>query len=313
VYYHLNSVLIKVVCHGVLNMNNSPLKSRLGIVETNKKTISNDFTKEGRIALGYVLQQLEEKGLITRYEDITLEIKRVGRFTNSDIEKIDRNEYPTYLIGMIVKLEWHQVFYLCERIYAKFLKEMEYYGGTVATLEDARQAFTDEINLIMEEENLAYHFVNGLFSRRGRAQTQKALERVGTILSDPRLENVRKIYNKAKSAFDKRPEADVENCVKDAVCALELCLEILAPKPVGKDFSATIKRLQGNSLNQIPPPIGESMIKIYGYRGSGANVAHGSNDGNKVTILEAELVLSMVATYITYLVDLMPLEDDIPF
>jgi hypothetical protein len=294
-------------------MSNTPLKSRLGIVEASRKTISNDFPKKGRIALGYVLQQLDEKALITSTEDIILEIKRVGRFINSDLDSIGHDEYPTYLISLIVKLEWHQVFYFCERVCAKYLKGMEYLDETVITFEEARQAFTDELNQIMEEENLAYYFENGLFYRRGRAQTQKALERVGTVLSDPQLESVRKLFNKAKSSFDKRPEVDAENCVKDAVCALEACLEILSSKPAGKDFPEAIKRLQGNGPKQIPAPIGESMIKLYGYRGSGANVAHGSTKGTKVTILEAELVLSIVATYITYLVDLMPLEDEIPF
>ena len=294
-------------------MSNRPLKSRLGVVEATRKAISSDFPEKGRIALGYVFQQLMEKGLLTDYGDLLLEIKRVGRFTPSDLDRVDDNEFPTYLISLLVRLEWHQTFYYCERIYAKFLKGMEYYNQAAATLDDAQKTFTDEINLIMEEENLAYHFENGLFYRRGRAQTQKALERVGTVLCDPRLESVRKQFNKAKSFFDKRPEADVENCVKDAVCAMELCLEILSSKPAGKDFSGTIKRLQGNELKQIPTPIGESMIKLHSYRGSGAKVSHGSIDGNKVTILEAELVLSMVATYITYLVDLMPLEDDVPF
>jgi hypothetical protein len=294
-------------------MSNKPLKSRLGIVEPNMKPISSDFPKKGRIALGYALEQLERKGLIASAGDIILEIKRVGRFTTPDIESIERDEYTTYLISLIMKLEWYQVYYFCERIYANFLKEMEYFDGTVATIDDAQWAFTNEINQIMEEENLAYYFENGLFYRRGRAQTQKALERVGTVLGDPRLEKVRKLFNKAKASFDKRPEADVENCVKDAVCALELCLEILLSKPVGKDFSGALKRLQGNGSKQIPVPIGESMIKLHSYRGSGVNIAHGTTEGNKVTIIEAELVLSMVATYITYLVDLMPLDDDIPF
>ena len=294
-------------------MSNSPLKSRLGISEPSKKAISNDFPINGRIALGYALQQLIESGLITSDEGISFEIKRVGRFTNQDLQGLLNDRYPNYLISTIAKLEWQQVFYFCERVYAKFLKGMEYYDGKVATIDDARQAYTDEINLIMEEENLAYHFENGLFYRRGRAQTQKALERIGTVLSDPRLESVRKLFNKAKSSFDKRPDADVENCIKDAFCAMELCIEILSPKSTGKDFSAKVKHLQGKGTTQIPAPIGESMIKLFSYRGSGTNVSHGSIEGNKVTILEAELVLSMVATYITYLVDLLPLEDDVPF
>ena len=142
---------------------------------------------------------------------------------------------------------------------------------------------------------------------------KKVLDRVGTVLSDLRFDRVRKLFNKARSAFDKRPESDVENCVKDAVCSLEVCLEILTSKPAGKDFPGAVRQLEGNGAKQIPSPLGESMIKLHSYRGSGTNVAHGSLEGNKVTMLEAEFVLSLVASYITYLVDLMPLEDDVPF
>ena len=294
-------------------MSTNPLKNRLGFSDNKTKLISGDFPITGRVALGYAIKQLINKGQVTSEDDVVLELKRVGRFTKPALDGAARDEYRSYITSLLVKLEWYQVFYFCERLYAKYLKEMEYFDGTVSTLEDAQNALSEEINLILEEENLAFQFEQGLFFRRGRAQTQQAIERVGTVLSAPMLDSVRKLYNKAKSSFDKRPDPDVENCVKDAVCALEVCLEILTGKKTGNDFAETIRRIEGNGSKQIPPPIGNSIIKIHSYRGSGTNVAHGTNSGNKVTILEAELILSLIATYITYLVDLLPLEDEIPF
>ena len=56
------------------------------------------------------------------------------------------------------------------------------------------------------------------------------------------------------------------------------------------------------------------MIKLHGYRGSGRGVAHAALEGNRVSEIDAELVLSLTAAYITYLVDLFPdSEDEIPF
>ena len=56
------------------------------------------------------------------------------------------------------------------------------------------------------------------------------------------------------------------------------------------------------------------IIKLHAYRGSGQGVAHAALAGTKVSELEAELVLSLVASYITYLTDLLlrP-EDENPF
>jgi hypothetical protein len=165
----------------------------------------------------------------------------------------------------------------------------------------------------MEEENLVFHLSDGQFHRRGRAQTQKVFERVGAVLANPKLEKVKNHYNKARKFFDARPTPDLENCVKEALCALEACIEILTAKNASKEFEKTIRQLQGNRPNQIPSPIGEGMIKLHSYRGSGQGVAHASLQGNRVALVDTELVLSLVASYITYLVDLFPSVEDIPF
>jgi hypothetical protein len=293
-------------------MGSESLRHRLGVKTTSGKLVYNDFPTNARIALDYMLDGMNQKGYITGLGDLELELKRIGRFITNDFERVKGTATIFRPFDLLYELEWHQVFEFCERIYARFLKDVELYDRWIY-LDEVRQFFSEEINLILDEENLAYHFENGVFVRRGRAQTQKTLERVGTVLSDPKLDKVRKLFNKARGEFDRRPEPDTENCVKDAICALEVCLQILTGKPAGKDFPATIRQSAGNGSRQIPSPIIESMVKLHSYRGSGVNVSHGTLDGNKVTELEAELVLSMVATFITYLVDLMPAEDEIPF
>jgi hypothetical protein len=51
------------------------------------------------------------------------------------------------------------------------------------------------------------------------------------------------------------------------------------------------------------------MIKIHAYRGSGQGVSHVAEQGTRVTELEAELMINLVAAYVTYLVDLYPYEE----
>ena len=291
-------------------MGNASFSQRMGTSQG--KLIDNDFPLNARTALAYVFADLQYKSYLVAEEQIIRELHRIGRITKGDVTESDDRTLASRVANRLYKLAWHQVYFFCERVYAKLLMGVGDYDEIVC-LAEVRDYFTSEVNLILEEENLAFHFVDGQFHRRGRAQTQKSLERVGTVLSDPRLEAVKNHFNKARRFFDGRPISDSENCVKEALCALEACVEVLTSKNASREFEKSIKQLQGNAPNQIPAPIGEGMIKLHGYRGSGQGVAHAATQGNRVLQIDAELVLSLVAGYVTYLADLYPLKEDFPF
>jgi hypothetical protein len=132
-------------------------------------------------------------------------------------------------------------------------------------------------------------------------------------LAQPRFGKVKYHYNKARSFFNQRPDSDTENCIKEGLCALEACLESLTGESTSKNFSKVVKHRMGNGPGQIPSPIAEGMIKLHAYRGSGQGIAHAASKGNRVTASEAELVLNLTAAYITYLADLYPEKEEIPF
>jgi len=289
----------------------SSLPQRIGKVQG--KPIDSDFPATARTALSYVLKDLDQRFYLVSRDAVILELNRIGRITRDDVEGQGIRDFLEEVRVRLHLLTWYQVYLFCERVYAKLLSEFTEEYRVVVTLAEVRQYFTDEINQIVHEENLAFHFVDGQFSRRGRAQTQRAIERAGVVLSDPRFETVRKFYNKARQSFDRRPDPDNENCVKDALCALEACIEVLTSRNASRDFEKTVRQLQGNQSDQIPVPVGESMIKIHGYRGSGQGVSHAAIQGNRVSQTEAELVLSLTASYITYLIDLFPQKEEIPF
>jgi hypothetical protein len=293
-------------------MTDYSISQRLGQIPG--KIIDSDFPYTARTALCYLLADLQGRSYLVNSDVVMRELNRIGRITKEDLEQTEAKGFLNQISTRINKLIWYQVYFFCERVYSKLLSDVGYEGNEDYTsLTEVRIYLTDEINLIMEEENLAFHFSDGQFHRRGKAQTQKAFERVGTVLAAPRLEKVKNHYNKARRFFDARPIPDLENCVKEALCALEACIEIVASKNASKEFEKAIRQLQGNNTNQIPSPIGEGMIKLHSYRGSGQGVAHASLQGNRVALVDAELVLSLVATYITYFVDLFPPTEDIPF
>ena len=205
--------------------------------------------------------------------------------------------------------QWHHIYSFCERVYDHVLAEVghiEDHDTWVITtpLSEVKDYYTSEINTILAEENIGYQFVNGEFQRRGWAQTQQNIQRVGVVLGGERFRAVRNHFNKARKFFNELPEPDSVNCVKEAILALEACLEVLTGKPASKDCSKVINQLQGNGEKQIPSPIAQGMIKLHSYRGSGKGVAHAALGGNRVSEVDAELVLSLSAAYITYLIDL---------
>jgi hypothetical protein len=132
-------------------------------------------------------------------------------------------------------------------------------------------------------------------------------------LGDPILADCRVHYNKALRFFHTFPTPESANTIKEAVCALEAAASSLTGRSSKEDLSKAITRLQGNAPGQIPAPIAQGMIKLYGYRGGAKGVAHAARDGNRASELEAELVLSLAASYITYLYDLLKESNDIPF
>lgn len=287
------------------------MKGIRALKEKGQPLIEN-FPDSATTALIYVLKDLDDRGYLKPHHEITLELNRIGRFTSQHLKDFDNNNFVNSVGARLFQLDWVNRMHFCERVYEKLIhiySDFDYEEN----LNQAKEYFENEMNLILEEENINFIFEQGIFIRRGNAQTRKAIEGIGLVLSDERLSPVKKLFNKARTAFNKRPKPDIENCVKDALCALEAAIEILTGKESSKDFVKSINQLKGNGERQIPAPIAESIIKLYGYRGSAEGVGHAAIGGNRVSPVEAEFVLSIVATYITYLNSLFPKEEEIPF
>jgi hypothetical protein len=313
-------------------MSKIPFAQRFGPGQS--KPIDNDFPKTARVALAYLLQDLVHREYVDtsqgdgewgKWGKVITELHRVGR---QHPENPDNIAQPFELCMQLLEdMGWTQIYTFCERVCSQLLTSTGYMedatvnglsipeGDWVETtsISEVQKYYADELNNILAEENLAYHFSDGQFQRRGRTQTQKNIRRVGAVLADPYLSCVCDHYNQARKFFNERPATDVEHCVQEALRALEACLEILTKKPASKEFTRVVRQLEGNDPGQIPPPVAQGMIKLYGYRGGGQGGYHPALGGDRISAVEAELVLNLVASYITYLVDLLAQPEEIPF
>ena len=86
-----------------------------------------------------------------------------------------------------------------------------------------------EIERLILEENLAFEFSDGVVRRRGRRHTEDKVTRAHVVMGDSRLNESRKHYTKALNFFRNPTAPDYENCVKEAVCAVEAAGKALFP------------------------------------------------------------------------------------
>lgn len=286
-------------------MSNIPFNIRCGL--DMNSNIKYDFPNETRVGLLHVLTRFIDEKLIGGWHSLLQEVCRCARTEMPIIE--EGEQCLDYFKEILYEVDWIRVYVLCERIYELYLTEVLEYDSNynvvdcVVSKEEAKKLFVKEINVLLLEDNIGFEFKNGVFFRRGRAITQKLTNRVGNVLIDKKLSKVKNQYVKAQQFFIDKENPDYANTVKESLCALELTAEILTGEKISKDFSANMKKYQGNSYNLIPAPIIQSMIKIFGYRGSGEGVVHGINKGLRVSRYEAELVLNTTASFITYLYD----------
>ncbi len=294
-------------------MTKDPINSRLGVDLGN--FIDNDFPTPGRKALACIIQDLYNKNLLKSASELILELDRLCRLTDTEKSRFQKDSlFYDQLNNRISLLEWYRVFEFCERIYSKFLTKYGLQGNkNYISLREVKKYYSEEINTLLNEENLAFEFVSGEFHRKGKAHTQKVITHANSVLLNPKLEKVRTHFNKSKKFFCTVPEPDFQNCVKEAMCAVEACIEILTSYNASKEFDKVVKKLTGSGPSQIPAPIAEGLIKIHSYRGSGQGVSHASTEGYRVNSFDAELILSLSASYITYLIEIFPFDDEIPF
>ena len=118
------------------------------------------------------------------------------------------------------------------------------------------------------------------------------------MLHQPRFGGPDEDFTKAAAFLSNRPKADTDNCVKDAVGALEAVANIV----LGTDRQ-TLGSLVKSHLRQpdIPATLSTIIDKLWGYRSSQPGVGHGSSIPSEVPMEEAEWVLGMCGLTMIYL------------
>ena len=157
--------------------------------------------------------------------------------------------------------------------------------------------FSNEVNELFVRHYFGYELRDGRVERVGANVQEEPIAEARAILRDPELSGPDKQFQKALAFYNRRPEPDCENCVKEAVGAVEALARVLLQDD-SLLLSAAAKRLQKEK--GVNPNLLRLISDLYAYRGDAKGVAHGLT-AKEVGLAEAEFVLSASANAIVYL------------
>ncbi len=159
------------------------------------------------------------------------------------------------------------------------------------------ERFVSAVNAPFVEDGIGWSIGKDLrITRRQSAVLETRLKEAGLLLQDPRFTAADQLWRKAVDALNRIPEPDVENCIKDAVAAVESAVSSLTGKRVQLDRYVKDMANEG----RIPKPLDESFAKVYAYRGNQPGVGHGSDIPLSARVQDAEYVLNWAAAAIVY-------------
>ena len=200
-------------------------------------------------------------------------IGRISPQANGDMPMIRR---------LFLEAEWWEVYDLCE---------------VLVNMCRFREQIAGSIDAIFSEEGVPYTITTDGIKWRFPEQTAKALhETTRYLVEEVSLRGPAAQWQKAMAHLSERPP-DTENCIKDAIGAVEGTARVLSGR-TSETLSAFIRTFAQN-INMHGALAGV-VEKLYAYRGDEQAVAHGATRAPDDLTAEAEFVLHVSGAAITY-------------
>jgi len=173
----------------------------------------------------------------------------------------------------------------------------------------ARYQYTKRINELLASENVGWRLKKGKLERVGSdVLDREIIEKARKLLANPAFAGPNNQFNKALELFSKRPSPDLENCIKDAVGALEGLARILL-KDNAITLGKAVDKLVGKKI--IRKPFDATFHALYGFVSTEPGPRHGAYVLSSIDIAEAEFVLYNSAVSILFLANKFGIEVEV--
>jgi hypothetical protein len=258
--------------------------NRYGLRPTPEGLMYEDVPERARVGLYHIVRQFFGKEYGNLYTALCIALRNP---VDHQVELTGPHFASLAIEKLVMNCQWCQFYDICQVMW----ESLEYKRD--------RDNLSAEINALFREEHLGFELRDSKVEKIGSGFIDARVKEARYLLKEPEFEGADKHFEKALKALNTRPNPDVENCIKDAVAAIESVGRIIANDDKAL-LSKTIKDMANNGL--IPKPLDEAIQKIYAYRGDQPGVTHGLVGTSKVTVDEAEFVLAISAAIIIYLV-----------
>jgi len=184
---------------------------------------------------------------------------------------------------LVHALEWWEFYDLCEEL---------------LRLARSPDQVAAKIDAVFMSEGLPYAITAAGIAWRLNRPAAEAVEMTSLLLGSPEFQGPSQQWDKARGHLARRPP-DPENCIKDAVGALEGLARIISQRP-SDTLGQIIKSMARNLA--IHQTLANAMSNLYGYRSDEQAIAHGATAALEDLVPEAELVMHWCAAAMAYLV-----------
>jgi hypothetical protein len=209
----------------------------------------------------------------------------------------DRNnwsEYPNIageVEGLVTNCPWYRVYDIAEAFYAEAAAQ---HG--LRTRTGAAADFESKLNEVFYEQGIGWKMEQGQIVYRGDEPFEQAVTSALQVLQHSNRATAQSEVAEALRDLSRRPAPDRTGAIQHSMAALEC---------VARDISGDPKQTLGALLKNhaatlaIPRPLDAAVEKAWGYA---SEVGRHLQEGREPSAEEAELVTTVCAAVVTYLV-----------
>ncbi len=273
---------------------------RYGYGKGTKELIYEKAPQQLRIGLWNLIQDYVSANNLAYYDELYLKLTSFFRLKREDNINY-KNEIESWVLNAF---DWNKIFDLIEYLYKLVVyydydEEKGSWRVFPEYVREIRYNYTIKINDLLSSENIGWRLKKGELEREGSEYLDReTIERVKKVLKHSDFEGPNNQFLKAIDFFNKRPKPDLENCVKEAVGALEGVARILLKDrniTLGKATDKLVKR------NKIRKPFDKIFHVLYGFVSNEPGSRHGAFKLSEIDLGETELVLYNSAACMLFL------------
>jgi len=209
----------------------------------------------------------------------------------------DRNnwsEYPNVageVEDLITACNWYRVYDIAEAFYAEAGSQR----GLGARSGSATE-FESKLNEVLYEQGIGWKMERGQIVYRGDQPFEHAVASARNVLQQSSRSTAQNEVAEALSDLSRRPTPDRTGAIQHSMAALECVARDISGDP--KQTLGALLKSHGATL-AIPRPLDSAVEKAWGYA---SEVGRHLQEGREPSAEEAELVTTVCAAVVTYLV-----------